>query len=164
MYIYIFYILSEFTLLHAWTGTGAVCVFFFRSLFLPPSSFFLSYVHYLFICIVHCLFICIERGGEGVGDMTRSRATRLIHTWHDSARVTWLLHAWPGSFIRDMTHSHVTWLMHTYYDSFTCNVTHFRYMIFAYVTWLLHTWHAARICNVTHSHMGWLRLVGSLNL
>jgi len=82
---------------------------------------------------------------------THSYVTWCIHTWRDSfirdmthSYVTWFIHMWHDAFIRDVNHLYVTWRIQTWHDSFICDMTH------SYVTWLIHMWHDAFIRDVTH--------------
>jgi len=69
------------------------------------------------------------------------------HATHMKSCVTWLIHLWYDSFIRDVTYSHGTYLIHMARDSFICDMTH------SYVAWLIHMRHDSFICDVTHSHV-----------
>jgi len=113
-------------------------------------------------------------------DAIRSRKIWLIHVWHHSVNMTWLIRMWHDSFVCDMTHSYVTWFVHMnmphsyvtwfvqkwihmWHDSFMCDMTHSFVtdsficdMTHSCVTWLIHMWHDSFICDMTHSYVTWL--------
>ena len=108
------------------------------------------------IKIRHSMGLChlVSSASVSIYNITYTYVTWLIHTWHDSfirdvthSYVTRLIHTWRDSFIRDMTHSYVTWLIHTWHDSFICDATQ------SYVTWLIHMWRALFRCDMTHSYV-----------
>jgi len=70
--------------------------------------------------------------------------------------VTWLIHMWHDSSIRDMTYLYVTWLIRTWHDSFIRDMTHdssIRDTTHSYVTCLIHTWHDSVTRGMTRSYV-----------
>jgi len=53
--------------------------------------------------------------------------TWLIHMWHDSLYLTWLIYRWHLSCL--------TWLIHMWHDSL-------------YFTWLVHMWHESHLTSL----------------
>jgi len=57
--------------------------------------------------------------------------------------VTWHIHRWHDTCIRDMTHSYVTWHIQSWHGTFIC------------APWHIHTWHDTFMGDMTHSYVIW---------